>query len=332
MLNFLGRRIASLIFTLLFVSIAVFFIIELPPGDYATRYVNMKRALGDSGFSAEEIENIRQLYGLDKPAPLRYVNWLLGMFKGDFGLAFKYNLPVFEVIGERAGFTAILAFLSIFLTYGLAIPLGIFCAMHKYSPGDYFFSTIAYIGLAVPGFLLALMLLYFSVTVLGISVGGLFSPEYINAPWSWGRFMDFLSHIWVAATVLAIGGTARIIRTVRATMLDEKSKLYVVAARARGVSGTRLLLRYPVRSALNPVVSTIGWELSKLISGSMVVALVLAIPDMGPLLLDALLSQDMYLAGTLLLLISILTIIGTFISDILLAVMDPRIRLAKGPL
>lgn len=329
MLHFLGKRMFSLLITLVFVSVAVFFIIELPPGDYATRYVNMKRSLGDN-VSESEIQQIRVLYGLDKPAPVRYLNWVKGMFHGNFGIAFKYNIPVFDVIGERAGFTAALAFLSLFLTYGLAIPLGIYCAVRQYSAGDYFFSTLAYIGLAVPGFLLALILLYFSVTVLGVSVGGLFSPEFVSAPWSWARFMDFLSHIWVAAAVLAIGGTARIIRTVRATMLDEKGKLYVTAARARGVSGSRLLLRYPVRSALNPVVSTAGWELSKIVSGSMIVALVLAIPDMGPLLLDALLSQDMYLAGTLLLLISLLTIIGTFVSDLLLAMMDPRIRLGRG--
>ena len=331
MLRFLVRRVSSLGATLAAVSMVVFFIIELPPGDYATSAVNAKLGSGDEVLDEEEeIARIRRLYGLDRPLPVRYWNWVKGFPRGDFGLSFKYKIPVAEVISDKFGFTAFLAILSLILTYGLAVPLGVFCALRQYSPGDYALSTLAYIGLAVPSFMLALIILYFSVTVFGSSVGGLFSPEYVNAPWSWGRFRDFLSHIWVAAAVLSVGGTAGIIRTVRAAMLDETGKLYVTAARARGISGRRLLLGYPVRSAMNPIVSTIGWELSTIVSGSAIVAIVLAIPDMGFFLVDALLSQDMYLAGTLLLLISLLTIIGTFISDVLLAVMDPRIRLGRG--
>lgn len=330
MLPFLAKRLGSLFVTLFFVTITIFFIIELPPGDYASRYVDLRRDAGDIA-TEEDVEAIRQFYGLDKPAHIRYLNWMKGIiFEGNFGIAFKYNMPVKEVIGERLGFTAILAFLALFLTYGIAIPTGVYTAMRQYSAGDYFFSFLGYFGLSVPPFLLALILLYFSVTVLGISVGGLFSAEYVNAPWSLGRLMDFLGHIWVPALVLSVSGTARIIRMVRATMLDEKGKLYVTAAVSRGISGSKLLMRYPVRSALNPIVSTMGWELSKVVSGAPIVALVLAVPDMGPLFLDALLSQDMFLAGTILIFISLLTIIGTFISDILLALMDPRIRLGRS--
>ena len=329
MLPFMAKRFGSLIVTLIFVTITIFIIIELPPGDYASRYVDLRREAGESA-SEEDIQAIREFYGLEKPGHIRYLKWIKGIiFEGNFGIAFKYNLPVKDVIGERVGFTAILAFLALFLTYGIAIPTGIYTAMRQYSAGDYFFSFVGYLGLSIPPFLLALVLLYFSVTVLGVSVGGLFSAEYVNAPWSFGRFLDFLSHVWVPAVVLSVSGTARIIRMVRATMLDEKDKLYVTAAVSRGISGRKLLMRYPVRSALNPIVSTMGWELSKVISGAPIVALVLAIPDMGPLFLDALLSQDMFLAGTILIFISLLTIIGTFLSDIFLAVMDPRIRLGR---
>lgn len=283
MLRFLVRRVSSMGATLAAVSMVVFFIIELPPGDYAASAVNAKLGSGDEVLDEEEeIARIRRLYGLDRPLPVRCWNWVKGFPRGDFGLSFKYKIPVAEVISDKFGFTAFLAILSLILTYGLGVPLGVFCALRQYSPGDYVLSTLAYIGLAVPSFMLALIILYFSVTVFGASVGGLFSPEYVTA------------------------------------------------ARARGISGRRLLLGYPVRSAMNPIVSTIGWELSTIVSGSAIVAIVLAVPDMGFFLVDALLSQDMYLAGTLLLLISLLTIIGTFISDVLLAVMDPRIRLGRG--
>lgn len=327
MLKFFIHRIFSLLLTMAFVSIVVFIVIELPPGDFAESYVALKATSGEV-VSQNDVDNMKRLYGLDKPIMERYMNWVKNIVtKGDFGISFKYNRPVLDLIGERISFTTILALTAMFFTYIAAIPIGIYSAMKQYSIGDYIFTFVGYFGLSVPGFLLALVLLFISVNFVGTTVGGIFSPEFMDAPWSIARFVDLFKHIWVAAFVLAVAGTARIIRTVRATMLDEKGKLYVTAARARGVTGTKLLFKYPVRTALNPVVSTMGWELSRVISGAPIVAFVLSIPDMGPLFLDALLSQDMYLAGTLLIFISIITIIGTFLSDILLAVMDPRIRM-----
>ena len=327
MLNFIINRFFSLLLTIAFVSIVVFIVIELPPGDFAESYVALKATSGEV-VSQNDIDNMKRLYGLDKSIVERYLNWVRNILtEGNFGISFKYNRPVIDLISERISFTAILALTAMFFTYIIAVPIGIYSAMKQYTIGDYIFTFVGYFGLSVPGFLLALVLLFVSVNFVGTTVGGMFSPEYMNAPWTFARFVDLFKHIWVAAFVLAISGTARIIRTVRATMLDEKSKLYVTAAKARGVSGAKLLLRYPVRTALNPIVSTMGWELSSVISGAPVVAFVLSIPDMGPLFLDALLSQDMYLAGTLLIFISIITIIGTFLSDLLLAIMDPRIRI-----
>jgi len=233
---------------------------------------------------------------------------------------------VTEVIGERLGFTAILAVAAMIFTYGLAIPIGIYSAVRQYSIGDYTFTVLGYIGMAVPNFLLALVLMYISVMVFGSSVGGLFSPEYLEASWSWARFVDMLKPLWVPAIVLGTAGTAFQIRTMRATLLDEKNKLYVTAARAKGLAEGRLLMKYPVRVALNPIVSTIGWELTAIISGAPIVAFVLALPDTGPLFLKALMDQDVYMAGAMLLMYSALTILGTFLSDVMLAVLDPRVR------
>lgn len=327
MTKFIFKKILSLIITIICVSIVVFIIMELPPGDFADNYASRRASAGES-VSQAEVDNLRARYGLDKPLYERYFLWVKGIVtKGDFGISFRYQSPVLYVIGERITFTTCLALLTIFFTYIIAIPIGVYSAMNQYSLGDYCFTFIGYLGLSIPSFLLALFLLYFSVNFTNTTVGGLFSPEYQDVSWSLGKFWDMLKHIWVAAIVLAVSGTAKIIRIVRATMLDEKSKLYVTAAKARGVSGNSLIMKYPVRAALNPVVSTLGWELANVISGAPVVAVVLSIPDMGPLYLNALLSQDMYLAGTLLIFMSLLTIIGTFISDILLTVMDPRIRL-----
>ncbi len=330
MLRFIINRFLSLLLTITFVSIVVFIVIELPPGDFAESYVALKATSGEV-VSQNDVNNMKRLYGLDKPIVERYLNWVKNILtKRDFGISFKYNRPVIDLIGERISFTTILALTTMFFTYIAAVPIGIYSAMKQYTIGDYIFTFVGYFGLSVPGFLFALVLLFISVNYIGTTVGGIFSPEFMNAPWSIARFVDLFKHIWVAAFVLAVEGTARIIRTVRATMLDEKGKLYVTAARARGVSGAKLLLKYPVRTALNPVVSTMGWELSSVISGAPIIAFVLSIPDMGPLFLDALLSQDMYLAGTLLIFISIITIIGTFLSDLLLAIMDPRIRMGAS--
>ena len=322
MIKFILTKLATMVVTLFFVSIVVFIIIELPPGDFADNFAAEKASSGET-LSEADVINMRERLGLNQSVYERYFKWIWGIVsRGDFGASFRYNRPVMMVIGERITFTTCLALLTIFFTYIIAIPIGIYSAMKQYTFGDYLFTFIGYLGLSIPSFLLALLLLYISTTI-----GGLFSPEFQNAPWSIARFVDMLKHIWVAAVVLSVAGTAKIIRTLRATLLDEKSKLYVTAAKARGVSGNSLLLKYPVRVAMNPIASTLGWELSHVISGSPIVAVVLSIPDMGPLYLTALLSQDMYLAGTLLIFMSLMTIIGTFVSDILLAILDPRIRL-----
>ena len=326
MAKFLIKRFLIMLAMLAVLSFVVFVIIELPPGDFADRAVYRLKASGVQ-VTEQEIIGIRHQLGLDRPFLERYWRWATNIvLRGDFGVSMLRRLPVTVVIGERLGFTAALAIATLIFTYTLAIPIGILSAVRQYSMADYSFTLLGYIGMATPNFLLALVLLYLSVMIFGVSVGGLFSPEYVEAPWSFAKFMDLLAHLWVPALVLGIAGTAFQIRTMRATLLDEKNKLYVTAARARGMSETKLLLKYPVRVALNPIVSTIGWELTAIISGAPIVAFVLALPDMGPLFLVALQDQDSYLAGAMLLIYSALTIFGTFLSDIMLAVLDPRIR------
>jgi peptide/nickel transport system permease protein len=258
---------------------------------------------------------------------VRYWNWISNIvLHGNFGQSFGLHLPVSQVLGERVGLTMLLAVTSIIFTYGLAIPIGIYSAIRQYSVGDYAATIVGYFGMATPSFMLALILLYFSVMVFDTSVGGLFSPEYAEAPWSWGKLVDLGRHLWVPALVLCLAGTAFEIRTMRATLLDEKNKLYVTAARAKGLPERKLLMKYPVRVALNPIVSTIGWELTAIIAGAPLVSYVLALPDTGPLFLTSLLDQDTYLSGAILLMYAALTILGTFLSDTTLAILDPRIR------
>ncbi len=285
-----------------------------------------------SGVSVTEsdMENLRQQFGLDKPAVHRYFSWIGGIvLRWDFGNSFLYNVPVTSVVGGRIWLTMSMAFAAILITYSLAIPLGIYSALYRHSVGDYLATFIGYIGLALPNFMLALVLLYFSVTVLGSSAGGLFSPQYLEAAWSWGKFIDLLKHLWVPAIVLGTANTAFHLQTMRATLLDELNQLYVSAARARGVPEWKVIFKYPVRIALNPIVSYLGFDLAKLVAGAPVVALVLSLPDAGDLLLKALLDQDMFLGGAILLMISTLIVIGVFISDLLLAALDPRIRLGE---
>jgi len=326
MINTLLGRIISMIITLVLTSIVVFIIIQLPPGDYAERYAYKLEEAGTAVSEADR-QALRAYFGLDRPLHEQYLTWFTNIvLHGDFGVSFEYRRPVTEVIGEPISLTTILVYITLFLTYGLAIPLGIYSAIKQYSIADYLFSVVAYLGLAIPNFLLALVLLYINVTYLGTSVGGLFSAEYVKASWSVARFMDLLAHLWVPAIILGLAGTGLQMRTMRALMLDEQNKLYVTAARARGLSEAKLILKYPARVSINPIVSTIGWELSRVISGAPVVSVVLALPDTGPLYLDALLDQDMYLAGSMLFLMTALTILGTVISDILLAWLDPRIR------
>jgi len=323
--HFLGR-IISMIVTLILTSVVVFIIIQLPPGDYAERYAYKLEEAGTAVSEADR-QALRAYFGIDRPLYEQYFTWITNIiFHGDFGVSFEYRRPVMDVIGERLGLTTILVIITLILTYGLAIPLGIYSAIRQYSVADYLFSVIAYLGLAIPNFLLALVLLYINITYLGTSVGGLFSAEFVRAPWSFARFMDLLAHLWVPSIILGLAGLGLQMRTMRALMLDEQNKLYVTAARARGLSETKLILKYPARVSINPIVSTLGWELSRVISGAPFVSVVLALPDTGPLYLDALLDQDMYLAGSMLFLMTALTIIGTLVSDLLLAMLDPRIR------
>jgi len=316
-----------MILMLLGISLVVFIILELPPGDFAERYVHDLRQSG-AQVSSDQIFTIRHQLGLDRPWPQRYWAWLVGMItRFDFGWSLTFRMPVTKVLGDRIWFTVILSVVTIGLSYIIAIPLGIYSAMRQYSAGDYFFTILGYLGMATPAFLFALILLYIATTYLNTSVGGVYSLEYLDAAWSWGKFVDLMKHMWMPVVVLGTSGAASTIRTMRATMLDEKNQLYVTVARAKGVVEKKLIRKYPVRAALNPVISTIGWELATVVSGSPITATVLSLPDIGPIFLKALSNQDVYLSGTVLMIYSCLTIIGTFISDLLLAALDPRIRL-----
>jgi peptide/nickel transport system permease protein len=316
-----------MILMLVGISLVVFIILELPPGDYAERYVFDLRQSG-AQVGSEQITIIRHQLGLDRPWPVRYLAWVSGIVtRGDFGWSLTYRMPVTTVLADRIIFTVILSVVTIALSYLIAIPIGIYSAMHQYSPGDYLFTILGYLGMATPAFLFALILLYIATTFLSTSVGGLFSLQYQDAAWSWAKVVDLAKHMWMPVVVLGTGGAAATIRTMRATMLDEKNQLYVTVARAKGVPEGRLIQKYPVRAALNPVVSVIGWELAAIVSGSPITATVLSLPDIGPVFLKSLSNQDVYLSGTILLIYSCLTIIGTFISDLLLAALDPRIRL-----
>ena len=330
MLRYLVRRVFYMILTLIFVSVVIFFVIELPPGDYADRYAYRKLASAGQAVTESDMIALRHEFGLDKPAPIRYLNWISDIvLHGDFGESFLYNVPVTNVIGSRFWLTMGLAMGALLLTYAIAIPIGIFSAVYRHSTGDYIATFIGYIGLAIPNFMLALVMLYFSVTVLGSSAGGLFSPQFEDAPWSTARVVDLVKHLWVPIVVLGTANTAFHLQTMRATMLDELSQLYVDAARARGIPEWKVILKYPTRVALNPIVSYLGFDLGKLLGGAPVVALVLSLPDAGQLLLNGLLQQDMFLAGALLLMISAMTVVGVFISDLLLFALDPRVRLGE---
>ncbi len=330
MLRYFIQRFIFMIVTLLLVSVIIFIVIELPPGDYADRYAYSKLATAGQMVTESDMIALRHEFGLDKPPVLRYFRWISDiLLHGDFGNSFLYHVPVRSVIGARIWLTMAMALTAIVLTYALAIPIGIFSALYRHSFGDYLATFIGYIGLSLPNFMLALVLLYFSVTVLGSSAGGLFSAEFEEAAWSWAKFVDLVKHLWVPAAVLGTANTAFHLQTMRATMLDELNQLYVDAARARGIPEWKVILKYPVRIALNPIVSYLGFDLGKLVAGAPVVALVLSLPDAGQLLLQALLQQDMYLGGAILLMISAMIVIGVFISDLMLAALDPRIRLGE---
>lgn len=326
MLAYIVRRLCIALGTVWLISVVAFAIIQLPPGDYVTSYIAQLMATG-SMVTQEEAENLRAQYGLDKPMYVQYAKWIWLVLQGNFGVSMEWKRPVTEVIGDRLLLTALLALTAVVFTWILAIPIGIYSAVRQYSAGDYVVTCAGFIGLAVPNFLLALVIMYLAFKYFGASVGGLFSPEYADAPWSWARLGDFLKHLWLPAIILSTAGTAQLIRILRANLLDELRKPYVVTARAKGLSELRAILKYPVRVALNPFISTIGYTLPFLVSGSIIVSIVLSLPTVGPLLLKALLAQDMFLAGTIVLLLGVMTVLGTLISDILLVWIDPRIRL-----
>lgn len=310
-------------------TVFAFVVIQLPPGDFLTTYIsNLEQQMGVKADPAV-IQKLRDTYGVDKPMIEQYFIWVNNMLHGDFGKSFEWNQPVSQLISSRLGITVLLSVLTLIFTYVIAIPIGIYSAKHQYSLYDYIFSIIGFVGLAIPSFFLALLLMYFFSNNFGISVGGLHSVKYIDAPWNWNKFKDFLWHLPIPILVIGLAGMAKIIRTMRATLLDELKKPYVVAGRARGLKESTLIYRYPVRVALNPIISSIGSVLPGIVSGATVTAIVLDIPTIGSLLYKALLSQDMYLAGSCILILTIMTVIGTFISDILLVIVDPRIRLSN---
>lgn len=329
MFTYLIRRLLVMIPTLLVISVLVFVIIQLPEGDYLSSHIAELQAQGEK-VGQEEIAFLRQQYGLDRSPVEQYVVWLTGMLRGDFGYSFEYNLPVSQVVGDRLFLSFVLSFATIVFTWVVAFPIGVYSATHQYSWADHGLTLIGFLGLATPNFLLALVLLYIANVVFGTSIGGLMDPQYINAPMSWGKLLSVLEHLWIPVVVIGTSGTAGMIRRLRANLLDELQKQYVVTARAKGLPPFRLLVKYPLRMALNPFIADIGNLLPQVISGAAIVSVVLSLPTTGPMLLSALQSQDMYLAGSFLMFLSLLTVIGMFLSDLALAVLDPRIRLEGG--
>ncbi len=329
MLNLILKRLLWMIPMMVLISLISFTIIQLPPGDYLTSYI---AALGETGETVDEAqaEALRVRYNLDQPFMVQYYRWLTGMFTGDLGMSFEWNRPVNELIWERIFLTTVISLATLLITWAIAIPIGIYSAVKQYSLPDYCFTFLGFIGLGTPNFLLALVFMYIGYSVFGVSAGGLFSPEYQNAAWSLGKFFDLLLHLWIPVIVIGTSGTAGLIRVMRGNLLDELRKQYVMTARAKGVKYWKLLLRYPVRVALNPFVSTIGWVLPGIVSGDTITSVVLGLPTSGPLLLRSLMNQDMYLAGSMVMMLSFLTLIGTLISDILLLWLDPRIRYEEG--
>lgn len=326
MLQYILQRVLLMIPTLFGISLLSFGIIQLPPGDYLTFYVAELSAQGED-VSEAMLAQLEEQYGLGRPWYVQYFLWIRNIItEGNFGRSFTWNKPVNELIWDRVGYTMMITLLTVVFVWIVALLIGKYAATHQYSPGDYIATFVGFIGLAVPNFLLALLLLYYSLKFFGLSPAGLFSPEYQDAPWSVGKWIDFLSHLWIPIVILGTAGTAGSIRIMRANLLDELHKPYVITARAKGVPERTLIWRYPVRVALNPFISTVGWTLPELVSGSVIVSVVLNLPTTGPLLLGALLQQDMFLAGSFILLVSLLTVVGTLISDVLLAWLDPRIR------
>ena len=315
--------------TLFAISIITFVIIQLPPGDYLSTYIAELQSQGEN-VDIAKIEALRAQYGLDKSMVEQYCFWVLGLLQGDLGFSFEYQLPVSEVVGDRLLLTLVLNFTTIIFIWLVSFPIGIYSATNQYSWGDYGLTFVGFIGLATPNFLLALILLYFANVWFGTSIGGLMDPIYIDQPWSTAKFLSILEHLWVPVVVIGTSGTASMIRRLRANMLDELQKQYVITARAKGLHPLKALIKYPLRTSLNPFIADIGNMLPQIISGSAIVSMVLSLPTTGPMLISALQSQDMYLAGSFLIFLALLTVVGMFLSDLVLAWLDPRIRLGAG--
>jgi peptide/nickel transport system permease protein len=320
------RRLITMVPTLIAISVIIFVIIQLPPGDYLSTYVAELAAQGE-GVNDERIAYLREKYGLDEPLWRQYLMWAGGLLQGDLGYSFEYQLPVSELIGDRLLLTFVISIVTILFTYAVAFPIGIYTAVRQYSIGDYTLSFIGFLGLATPNFLLALLLLYAANIWFGTSIGGLMDPQYVDQPWSWAKVGSVLAHLWVPVVVIGTSGTAAMIRRLRANLLDELQKQYVTTGRAKGLSPGKLLLKYPLRLAINPFIADIGNLLPQVVSGAAIVSVVLDLPTTGQMLIGALKSQDMYLAGSFLMFLALLTVIGMLLSDLALAALDPRIRL-----
>ena len=329
MLAYIARRLLVMIPTLFAISVISFVIIQLPPGDYLTTLVNEQLSRGE-GTDMAQVQYLRELYGLDRSMIEQYFMWIGGVLQGDFGYSFEYRLPVTDVVGDSVLLTILVTAATTLFIWIVAFPIGIYSATHQYSIGDYGLTFLGFLGLATPNFLLALVLLYFANVHFGTSIGGLMADEFIDQPMSLDKALSILEHLWVPVVVIGTSGTAAMIRRLRANLLDELQKQYYVTAIAKGLSRRKALIKYPLRAALNPFIADIGSILPELLSGATIVAVVLSLPTTGPILLSALQSQDMYLAGSFVLLLAVMTVIGVLISDLLLAVLDPRIRLGGG--
>jgi peptide/nickel transport system permease protein len=326
MLGYVIRRILIMIPTLLAISAITFVIMKLPPGDYLSTYIAELQSQGEQVDPAK-IAMLREQYGLDKPAWEQYAYWVVGMLQGDFGYSFEFNLPVTAVVGDKLYLTIIVSFATVVFTWAVSFPIALYSATHQYSWTDHGLTLLGFLGLATPNFLLALVLLYFANVVFGISVGGLMEDRFVDAPWSWGKIASILQHLWIPVIVIGTAGTAGMIRRLRANLLDELQKQYVTTARAKGLHPFKALIKYPLRMSLNPFIADIGSLLPHIVSGAAVVSIVLNLPTTGPMLLRALQAQDTYLAGSFLMFLALLTVVGVFLSDLALAALDPRIRL-----
>ena len=326
MVTYIIRRFLAGLLPIWAASVITFVVIQLPPGDFVTSYIAALQSTGTL-VSQEEAEALRQQYGLDRPMYVQYTKWMTLMVQGNFGMAMEYNRPVREVIGDRMVITIIVSLAAVFFIWAVALPIGIYSAVKQYSIGDYFFTFVGFVGIAIPNFMLALLVLYISFKYFNVqNIGGLFSSDMVMEPWGWPKFVDMLKHLPLPAIIIGMAGMAEVVRIMRANLLDELRKPYVVTARAKGLAEHRVIIKYPVRAAMNPFASTIGYLFPFLVSGSIIVSLVLSLPTVGPLLYKALIAQDLFLSGTILLLLAILTVVGTFISDLILMWIDPRIR------